>query len=135
MNSKPSISDGGVCVREKVSATRYVCTRIRVGKYWNGQDYPIAQFSPLGVVGYTTVITATTAALILSKGRKVSSFNSWHRGTKGCFKVRMSFLIALETLILTIPAGILKNVEFHDGLKPVFCAADINRVHGIKGLT
>jgi hypothetical protein len=40
---------------------------------------------------------------------------------------RMNFLIVLETGILTIPLGILKNVEFHDGLMSVFCAIDIDR--------
>ena len=37
---------------------------------------------------------------------------------------RMNFLIVLETLILKIPLGIVKNVEFYDGFSPVFCTQD-----------
>jgi hypothetical protein len=42
----------------------------------------------------------------------------------GCFMVRMNFLIVLGTLILKIPLGILKNVEFYDGFSPVFRTQD-----------
>jgi hypothetical protein len=42
-----------------------------------------------------------------------------------CFKARMSFLTALEKLILKILPGILKNVEFHDGLMPIFCGSGL----------
>ena len=48
---------------------------------------------------------------------------------KGCFKARMSFLIVLGTLILTIPAGILKNVEFYRGLMLIFCGSGFNIDH------
>jgi hypothetical protein len=39
----------------------------------------------------------------------------------GCFMARMSFLIALGTLILKILFSILKKAEFYKGLMPVFC--------------
>jgi hypothetical protein len=45
------------------------------------------------------------------------------RPLNGCFRARMSFLIVLETSIIAIPSGILKNVEFYDGLMPVFCGS------------
>ena len=38
--------------------------------------------------------------------------------------VRMNILIALEISLLVIPLGILKKVEFHDGLMPVFPTED-----------
>ena len=37
---------------------------------------------------------------------------------------RMNFLIVLETLILKIPFGILKNAEYYRGLTPVFRIQD-----------
>jgi hypothetical protein len=43
---------------------------------------------------------------------------------KSCFKARMRFLIVLRTLMLMIPTGILKNVEFYDGFLPVFRTQD-----------
>jgi hypothetical protein len=51
---------------------------------------------------------------------------------KGCFQARMNFLIVLGTLILKIPLGILKNVEFYGGFLPIFCGSgryiDRNRI-------
>ena len=40
---------------------------------------------------------------------------------------RMNFLTALETPVLKIPLGILKNAEFHDGLMSIFCDSGLDR--------
>jgi hypothetical protein len=41
---------------------------------------------------------------------------------------RMNFLIVLGTLLLKVPLGILKNVEFYKGLMPVFCTEFANDI-------
>jgi hypothetical protein len=54
---------------------------------------------------------------------------------KGCFMARMSFLIVLETLILAIPDGILKNAVFPYGLLPVFLAEIYKKAMCLKHCT